>query len=367
MNRKTNFWVHGSRPLNALSDANIINADLNLVQLDKSIHTIHTASISPEFNVDTIANSQCIMNELDITNMNPVSHFQPIISDANTSMNAQSGSQPLTSDANTTMNVQSERGDRINPMKEKKAHDFLSSNDRDEPLVSNLNNMPCQIAKDEAEIICLLRSLLTADGKSSIQVMVGGLLRHISTWHYVQANPLEVNLQTTNFRLEYMDFDDLSKRPELYKWQRIHALVVKSEDNDKASFSDRVFFSRRKWYHSIECADGKYILIKQDFIIVSLFRSRCQQKYLACTIGHIPSGKLFYLQYNNFTKFIRCGWCAREDNDFDMNDWERKEDQLLDSILYQEDLHVPIDVTRLDNIRTSRQVYPNSKEVYLKV
>ena len=242
-------------------------------------------------------------------------------------------------------------------------HTFLPKEYQDNNVEYIINwdthNMPESIVSSEKSLIARL-NLLNTGARKEVRISLGGKWRTFQSWHYVNGDIASSPANTSGTRLEYMDFDDLAESTMLYRYQRLHALVIKSLNNDSVAYQNRVFFSRCSWNH-VEKRNQNEEDIKEEFVIVTLLRSRCPKKYLAAVIGHKPTSMVFVLENQKFLNFIRCGWCA-VDETIDWDYWKLMEHQVLEQLVYDvndiEERYIPIDVTNTKNL-TSRR--PNKK------
>jgi hypothetical protein len=150
-----------------------------------------------------------------------------------------------------------DENDMVSTAQKKKfyPHSFLPIRNEEEKIeyITNwdTNNMPDQIVNLEASNIKKLSQLnQETSNVMEVKLAIGGCIRRLQSWHYVNDNSIEPNTSGTGVgRTEYVDFDRLKGKPELYKYQRIHALVVKSLNNDSLHYHTRLFLSDCVWYH----------------------------------------------------------------------------------------------------------------------
>ena len=239
----------------------------------------------------------------------------------------------------------------------------------DAPIVSDEHNMPEGIARDERETILLLQSLSRhTNPVHDVSIKVGKEILKMSSWHFVERDPIKVTgalgHSNMNMKQEYVDFNKINSRPELYRWQRISALIVRALHTKGGTYTNRLYLSGCMWYHGIVDNNGGQH-VRRDFLIISIFVSRCERRYISATVAHLESEQIFHLVPRDALAFFKCGWCVRNDANFNIKLWNILEDQLLQKIIYDSDKMVPIDVTTISTIDTRNKV-PSFQKHYDK-
>jgi len=145
--------------------------------------------------------------------------------------------------SSTTMNNVSP--DDLQLSNEDDPHFFLENDGRKnkvvQPIVSELNNMPMEIEQLESTNMLLLGQLNHyIGGVTVMKIKVAGRMVPFQSWHYKREDPV---LPKINKRFEYMDFQWLKERSELYRWQRVAAITIKSLNNDCERYKQRLYFS----------------------------------------------------------------------------------------------------------------------------
>lgn len=214
------------------------------------------------------------------------------------------------------------------------------------------HNMPSSVSEDEHSRIMLLKAVNEDGAATDVNMIIGKLHCVLQTWHYKNSNTMGTERQqgAKNIQqFDYVDFADLRNKPEYYRWQKFHAMTIRSKDNDGLRFTNRLYLARCMWYFVALTPDGLEVICK-DFVIVALMRSRCVLTYLASLIGHIPSGTIYFLNETQTASFMKSGWSAPLDPDYDQPLWDRKEAERMAPFVYDHSNKIGIDITMTENI-----------------
>ena len=273
-------------------------------------------------------------------------------------------------DVDSNVDISSELGiiEDDSSMSKDYPHSFLPDSAGMKIYLCNNENghIPETVIQDEKVQIDSLSTLYLLDPNKvknekelCVVLNIAGRDTPLSTFHFKGEVPNGFdelqNGRKIPKRIELIDFTDTQSL--VYRWLRLHAVVIKAINADEKSFGTRVYYANVGWSHWE--LENEVKTLKHEMVIITLFRSRCTRHVLAATIGHIKSDMVFILEGNDLLSFLRCGWCARE-AEVDITHWQALEAQFLRE---QELIYDPLEQVPIDVVNTSMKTpTPNFEE-----